>query len=482
MPVPTLPTAITLADIQTEFGGSNPIDISEYYAGVGVPANTANATGVLIPSSGAINFSNFSGASGFGSYAYLTNGTYTFTVPAGVTQINICGVAAGGGGVRRSNAPRGGGGAGGALITVNNVAVQAAQTIWVSVGAGGTGGNQVTAGTGGNTEVRYTNSTGTLIFSAGGGTGAGTTSASVAGGLRANGSISGTFNGGNGGAGGEGNNGSVGGGGAGGYTGNGGNNGNGTTTQTAGSAGAGGGGGGAGAAGGTGSQHMPTGGAVSPFGSGGDGAAGTLTTNIGAAGGGGSGGPDNKNGELNAAGSASAFWMSGSAYHWGAGGGGSSSTTNIAAGAGGRGACVITYGPNSTWPNPSFPVDTGDYRYVSRIRVNVDAVASLTFYSANGVAAAVGSTTTTWNWLVSGVNTDYEIRVQSLATAGTGTTGGTLNSWLALTSDREWTRTATISGLQLGVVRLLVEIRQVNMADKVYHASVLDLFAQADAL
>jgi hypothetical protein len=66
MPVPTIPNAISLSSIQTEFGGSNPISISEYYAGASpllVPSGTANATSVAIPTSGAISFSNFSGAS-----------------------------------------------------------------------------------------------------------------------------------------------------------------------------------------------------------------------------------------------------------------------------------------------------------------------------------------------------------------------------------------------------------------------------------
>lgn len=64
MPVPTIPSAISASSIQTEFGGSNPISLSEYYSGgSNVPAGTANATSVLIPSSpGTLRFSNFSGA------------------------------------------------------------------------------------------------------------------------------------------------------------------------------------------------------------------------------------------------------------------------------------------------------------------------------------------------------------------------------------------------------------------------------------
>lgn len=75
MPVPTIPSAISASSIQTEFGGSNPISLSEYYAGgVNVPSGTANATSVLIPSSGTLRFSNFSGAQ------KLASSTAAFTV------------------------------------------------------------------------------------------------------------------------------------------------------------------------------------------------------------------------------------------------------------------------------------------------------------------------------------------------------------------------------------------------------------------
>jgi hypothetical protein len=59
--------SLALSEIQAEFGGSNPIALSEYYAGgsyvtsgtVGYP----NGSAVSIPSSGAISISNFYGAS-----------------------------------------------------------------------------------------------------------------------------------------------------------------------------------------------------------------------------------------------------------------------------------------------------------------------------------------------------------------------------------------------------------------------------------
>lgn len=61
----TLPSsgALTLADIQGEFGGSNPISLSEYYAGGGlVPAGTTGTYGA-VPSSGTISVANFYGTS-----------------------------------------------------------------------------------------------------------------------------------------------------------------------------------------------------------------------------------------------------------------------------------------------------------------------------------------------------------------------------------------------------------------------------------
>jgi len=61
----TLPSSgpLTLANIQTEFGGSNPISLSEYYAGGAyVPAGTTGTYGA-VPSSGAISIQNFYGTS-----------------------------------------------------------------------------------------------------------------------------------------------------------------------------------------------------------------------------------------------------------------------------------------------------------------------------------------------------------------------------------------------------------------------------------
>ena len=54
MAIPSAGSALSLSDIQTEFGGSNPIALSEYYAGGdNVPSGTSGDAG-SIPSSGTI--------------------------------------------------------------------------------------------------------------------------------------------------------------------------------------------------------------------------------------------------------------------------------------------------------------------------------------------------------------------------------------------------------------------------------------------
>jgi hypothetical protein len=68
---------ITLLNLQTEFGGTNPIGLNEYYRGGGlVPNVPANAN---VPTSGAISLSNFYGATAVtGFTATLTGGGITY--------------------------------------------------------------------------------------------------------------------------------------------------------------------------------------------------------------------------------------------------------------------------------------------------------------------------------------------------------------------------------------------------------------------
>ena len=62
MAIPSAGSALSLSDIQTEFGGSNPIALSEYYAGGdNVPSGTSGDAG-SIPSSGTIAVSQFYGS------------------------------------------------------------------------------------------------------------------------------------------------------------------------------------------------------------------------------------------------------------------------------------------------------------------------------------------------------------------------------------------------------------------------------------
>ena len=75
---------LTLADIQTEFGGTNPISLSEYYRGGGlVPDSALNAA---IPTSGAISVGDFYGATNVITLNFAT--TFTGTINSG-TSITI---------------------------------------------------------------------------------------------------------------------------------------------------------------------------------------------------------------------------------------------------------------------------------------------------------------------------------------------------------------------------------------------------------
>lgn len=92
----TLPSSgpLTLADIQTEFGGSNPISLSEYYAGGAyVPAGTTGTYGA-VPSSGTISIQNFYGTSNvLISITDQTISGYTVYPDVSETAYNLGGVA-----------------------------------------------------------------------------------------------------------------------------------------------------------------------------------------------------------------------------------------------------------------------------------------------------------------------------------------------------------------------------------------------------
>jgi len=70
--------AITLAQVQSEFGGSNPININEYYRGGSyVPNSSANSG---IPTSGAIDMADF-----YGGTALSADNNFSFTMQSYTT-------------------------------------------------------------------------------------------------------------------------------------------------------------------------------------------------------------------------------------------------------------------------------------------------------------------------------------------------------------------------------------------------------------
>lgn len=95
---------------------------------------------------------------------FTTPGTYTWTVPAGVTSISVAGIGGGGGGSQKSSG--GWGGWGGQLKFVNNFPVTPGDVYTVVVGEGGTSGGAF-GNTGGDTYMYKANSAPILLASGG---------------------------------------------------------------------------------------------------------------------------------------------------------------------------------------------------------------------------------------------------------------------------------------------------------------------------
>ena len=274
-----------------------------------------------------------------GQQQYTSAGTFSWTAPAGVTEVSVVCVGGGGGGSQGTSAGSGAGGGG--LGWRNRIPVTPGAAYTVVVGAGGTRPTTTSTGSGGNGGQSYfITASGPTGVAGNGGTGSITNSTST----RAGGTFVGE-GGGNGGAGGV----RVstaqagGGGGAGGYTGNGGNGG-GTASPTAGTGGGAGGGGRA-----TGSSGTAgSGGGVGIFGAGANGAAGLQSTD-GKGGGGGSGGG---NGAFFGSGTASVY-SSGNFNTPGAygGGAGASDVAGNEISAGGGGAVRIIWGAGRAFPS-----------------------------------------------------------------------------------------------------------------------------------
>lgn len=271
-------------------------------------------------------------AAAAGQQAYTTAGTYTFTVPAGITS--ICAVCVGGGG---GSIYDGIGNSGGSLSYSNNVSTTPGESLTVVVGAGGTGTSGASA-PGGDSKI--SRSTTTLILAKGGAsasTNIGDTS--YTGGNAQSPNITGS-----------------GGGGAGGYSGSGGGGGaDGNPNGTAGSSGTGGAAGGGGGGGYAADYFSP--GVGQFFGGGGGGGVGILGQ--GSSGGGGSGGSaggagGGGGGSSGTSGSSSSGDAGpGGAYGGGAGGPGLNENTgsNGANANGARGAVRIIWGSGRSYPS-----------------------------------------------------------------------------------------------------------------------------------
>lgn len=98
-----LPTSgpLSLNDIQGEFGGANPISLSEYYAGGGlVPPGTTGTYGA-VPSSGEISIRNFYGTAATGPLSIIISPSSLYNIFSGtgtVTSDPATGIASGGSG------------------------------------------------------------------------------------------------------------------------------------------------------------------------------------------------------------------------------------------------------------------------------------------------------------------------------------------------------------------------------------------------
>ena len=132
-----------------------------------------------------------------GQQAYTTSGSYTFTVPPGVTSISVVCIGAGGGGGNATNPDEPGagggggesgrndgvsGGAGGALC-YGTIPVTPGESLTIVVGSGGNGGGSSNNGNAGGTTTIARGVT-NLITAVGGGGGQARSTATVNGGTR----------------------------------------------------------------------------------------------------------------------------------------------------------------------------------------------------------------------------------------------------------------------------------------------------------
>jgi hypothetical protein len=151
-------------------GGTNGV-LTRYIDG---SLQTTASTTYAIPQIGSAIRVGWNG--GASASVYSTPGVTSWTVPAGVTSVNVLVVGGGGGGGGSSDRTAGGGGAGG-FRCVANVPVIPGQVYGITVGNGGAGGSGGAAGGLGGTSAF-----GSVIVSNGGGGGGGNSGAASSGG------------------------------------------------------------------------------------------------------------------------------------------------------------------------------------------------------------------------------------------------------------------------------------------------------------
>lgn len=78
---------LTLADIQTEFGGTNPIDLSDYYRGGGLVPDSAGNAG--IPTSGVISVTDFYGSANSITLDFVRRTQYTPSASTTISNVAI---------------------------------------------------------------------------------------------------------------------------------------------------------------------------------------------------------------------------------------------------------------------------------------------------------------------------------------------------------------------------------------------------------
>lgn len=174
MTLPVYGNSISLSQVQNEFGGANPINLTEYYAGgsyvtaqlIGYPGGVAT----YVPSSGTISLSNMLGArykpnlyyrgatvSTAGDETVLTfteSGGYVRSVVNVTARVLIVGGGGAGGGA--GNNRSGGGGGGGVIdqsVTISGTPSYS-PFYFATVGAGGAAASVTNGANGGNSSFQ----------------------------------------------------------------------------------------------------------------------------------------------------------------------------------------------------------------------------------------------------------------------------------------------------------------------------------------